>query len=145
MTRHGRLAKRTADGLICRLLVLGLSLVVVAALTLVVYRWARMPVPLVDWVWSALLLWCCFGGAQWLAERRVDESNALSRLAMVTALRTLLPLVVVVVVDWWIKPGVVPDLIGFLLVAYAVGLLVSTWLTLHVVEPSSRPDESNKN
>ena len=130
----GRLAKRTVDGLICRLFLLGLSLAIAAAATLLAYRLARQPTALGAWAWSGVLLWISFGSAQWWSERRVDEANALSRLAVSTALRTMLPLVVIVAVDWFFQPGLVQNLAGFLLVAYVTGLLVSTWLTMHVVE-----------
>jgi hypothetical protein len=126
---YGRLAKRTTDGLICRLLLIGLWLVVVVTVTTGAMWFSGASVAVPETVGLALVLWGSFGAAQWISERRVDESNALARLATASAVRTFPPLVVVVMADAFWQPGLVHLLAPFLLVAYATTLGISTWLT----------------
>jgi hypothetical protein len=131
------LAKRSTDGLICRLLLIALVLVVVALATMIVFWSYDWPVAVGDWAFVSLCVFLAFGSAQVVSERRVDEVNALARLASTTILRNV-PLVALVVVwDLFWRPAGIRSIVALLLVEYASALAASVWLISVVLKQSA--------
>ncbi len=133
MTNYGRLAKRTVDGLICRLLLIALTLFMAALATMITFWWLGKTVDVGDWIFLGLCMLGCFGSAHVVSERRVDGVNALAGLASATFLRTIPLLVIIITWDLIWHPGVMRSLAAFLLVGYLSALVVSVWLSAIVL------------
>jgi hypothetical protein len=133
MAGHGRLAKRTASGLICRLSLIASVLLAIGLITALGHWIAGRTF---DWSGHALVaavLLVAYGGGQVLLEQQVDSVNALMRLIAASVVRFGIPLLVICLMEFWWRPGFVRTTVAFLVLAYLSELALTTWLAARVV------------